>query len=341
MSEDSPLAVSVEDKSDVAFVNRVSTLKLRVKNRSHRILRNIFLCPPPGHWEHGEVKGRYGDVQLMWGGGIRKGCLVMLPNDRTELHPGEEGIAYFLLYPGGRTCGEVDMPLDIYVGDDRVGSKTLKIKVLKGDIRAYVYRPRYVPIIDERVLPLVRRVIEEYGVPDVKTEIWPFDISVRAPGPRVEVYFEDRKIGMITGDVGSGFMHIAKIKVLRNVFVGEAPSPEGGRRWYWIVRVWLFWLDKSVFDEVPDEERVEFWVNPDTERVDWVLTDDHWKEVVYKGPVECVDVKITGGVHRTLRAKLIGLVRSYHPPSIRNMKKYLVSDDSRDPRRRALTLEHL
>ena len=85
MAQKLPITAVVVDGSDLAFANRVSTLKLKVRNVSGRTIRRVYLSPPADFWEKGEVKGRYGDVQLMWGGGVTKGCLVMLPGDRTEL----------------------------------------------------------------------------------------------------------------------------------------------------------------------------------------------------------------------------------------------------------------
>lgn len=76
---------------------------------------------------------------------------------------------------------------------------------MKGDLRAYVYRPRYVPRLDESILPLVKKVIENYGVPDVETRVWPMGVSPGVPAPRVEVFFEDKRVAEITGDIGSGF----------------------------------------------------------------------------------------------------------------------------------------
>lgn len=339
VSRGKPLAIKVEDNSDLIFANRVSTLKLRVKNLSGRVLRNIYLAPPPDYREEREVKGKYGDLQLMWGGGIVKGCLIMLPKDRTELKPGEEGIAYFFAYPEGRKSEEIQTPLNIYIEDEIMDCEIINVKIIKGDIRAYVYRPRYVPRINESILPLVKKVIEDYGVPDVETRVWPVGMTTGVPGPKVEIFFEDKKVAEITGDIGSGFMHIAKIKVHRNVFIAEALSPKGGRRWYWVARIWFFWLDKNVFDEVPDGERVELWINPETEEVDWLITDAHWKEVAYRGPVECAEVKITGGLHKTLKSKLTGLVKSYHAPRVENMERYMISSDSRDPRKIPLTVQ--
>ncbi|RLF08913.1 MAG: hypothetical protein DRJ69_05580, partial [Thermoprotei archaeon] len=234
MPRGKPLDIKIEDDSNLTFANRISTLKIKIKNESGRTLRNIYLTPPPDFWEEREVKGKYGDVQLMWGGGIVKGCLVTLPHDRTELKPGEEGIAYFLVYPGGGSLGEIQAPLNVYIGEEFIECKTINIKIIKGDLRAYVYRPRYVPRLDESILPLVKKVIENYGVPDVETRVWPMGVSPGVPTPKVEIFFEDKKVAEITGDIGSGFMHISRIKVHRNVFVAEAPSPEGKRRWYWV-----------------------------------------------------------------------------------------------------------
>ena len=341
MPASQPVSVSVEDQSDIAFAKRVSTLKIRVRNDSKRILSRVYLSPPLLYREKREVKGRYGGLQLMWGGGVARGCLVMLPGDRTELRPGEEGVAYFLMYPERRGLGEVRIPLEVYVGNRNVGRVNIRVNVLRGGLRARVYRPRYAPLIQDSMLPLVRKVIEEYGVPEVESRVWPLDVSTGALHPRVEVFFEGKRIAVITGDVGSGFMHVSRIKVITNVYVAEAPSPGDGRRWYWVVRTWFFWLDKSIFDEVPDAERVELWVNPDTERVDWLVTDAHWREVAYRGPVDYARVIIVGGVHKTLRSRLVGLIRSYHPPKARNMKLFMVSPDSRDPRQKALTLQLL
>ncbi len=335
------ISAKIEDGSDLAFANKVSTLKIRVRNESDHAVDRVYLSPPPGFWEKGEVKGRYGEVQLMWGGGVLNGCLVALPGDKTVLASKGEGLAYFLVFPSSRCPEEVDIPLDVYVGEEGVERLEFKLRVEHGGLKAHIYRPRFVPRIDESILPLVKKVIERYGMPDVETRTWPIDMSAGTIKPKVEIYFEGVKIAVITGDIGSGFMHISKIKVLRDVYVGEAPTPKGGRKWYWVARVWFFWLDKSVFDEVPDAERVELWINPDTEEVDWLVTDAHWREVAYRGPVECAEVRIIGGVHRTLRSKLVGLVKSYHPPKVENMELYMTSADSRDPNSEALTFQYL
>ena len=340
MPKGMPISASVEDNSDLVFANRVSTLKLRIRNVSKEVIPRVYLTPPSEYWEENEVKGKYEDVQLIWGGGVSKGCLVMLPGDRTELEPGNEGVAYFLVYPQCRRSKEVSVPLNVLVDDEQTGRVNLKLKVVWGDPRAYVYRPRYTPLLNESMLPLVRRVVEEYGVPDVETRVWPLDISSTGVRPKVEILFEGMRVAVITGDVGSGFMHVSKIRVHRDVFVAEGPSPEGLRRWYWVARVWFFWLDRSVFDEVPDAERVELWINPDTEKVDWLVTDAHWKEVAYRGPVECAEVKITSGVRGIFSAKIARLVRSYHPPQPVNMRIYRASDDSRDPRLKVFTLQY-
>lgn len=328
------LSLRVEDGSEVVFPRKVSTLKLTVKNESRRVLRRVCIAPPSLYREREEVKGRYDGLQLLWGGGYDRGALVTLPGDRIEIRPGEEGVAYFLLHPEPPSYRVINVPLDVYVEGRLARRFSVRIKVLGRGLLSYVYRPRYVPRIRTTFLDVVRRVVEEYGVPEVESKVW----AIGAPSPRVEVLVDGKRASVITGDVGSGFMHLSKIRVLTDLYIAEAVDPREHERHYWVVRTWFFWLNKTAFDEAPDAERVEVWVNPDTEMVDWLVTDAHWREVVYRGPVECAWVRIEGGEHRSLVSKLIGLLKSYHPPKVRNMELHAISPDSRDPRSVAVTI---
>ena len=328
------LSLRVEDDSEVAFLRRVSTLKLVVRNKSGRVLRRICLAPPPLYREREEVKGRYNGLQLLWGGGYDKGALVTLPGDRIEVQPGEEGVVYFLLYPELSSPRVVNVPLDVFIEGRLVKRFTVRVRVLGRGLMSYVYRSRYAPRLRKELLNTVKKAVEEYGVPEVESKVW----ALGTPRPRVEVLLEGKRVVLVTGDVGSGFMHIGKIHVLTDLYIARALDPEKRERCYWVVRTWFFWLNKSVFDEAPDAERVEVWVNPDTEMVDWLVTDAHWKEVVYRGPVECAWVRIEGGEHRSFVSKLVGLLKSYHPPRVRNMRLYAVSPDSRDPRSAAIAI---
>ena len=67
--------------------------------------------------------------------------------------------------------------------------------------------------------------------------------------------------------------------------------------------------------------------------MDWVITDRHWREVAYKGPVDYAKIRITAG-----RSILRGRISSYHPPVVQNMEKYKTSEDSRDPHVKPITL---
>ena len=106
--------------------------------------------------------------------------------------------------------------------------------------------------------PLVEEVLRTEGIPEVDTLIWPLNISGEIIRPRLQVYFNNNLVAKITGDIGTGIVHISDITVHRDIYIALAPHPvTGERKWYWVLRLWFFWLDPSIFDEVPDAERVE------------------------------------------------------------------------------------
>ncbi|RLE83864.1 MAG: hypothetical protein DRJ41_04170 [Thermoprotei archaeon] len=324
----------VEDDSNIIFPGRISTLKLVIKNKSRYVLKSVYVTPPEDLRDRKKVRGIINGVQITWGGGIIEGAAVILPNERRFLLPEEKGIAYFLVHSSSHKRRTLELPLEVYGEYRHLGKFSINLQICPRDLRAYVYRPRYKPIISNGLLDLVReKILEEYGVPSIDVHIWN-----TFPSPRVQILFEGNELGEITGDVGSGFRHLFKINVHKDLFIGLAKEPKSNeKRWYWVLRVWFLWLDKSLLDEVPDAERIELWVNPDTYEVDWVVTDLHWKEVVYRGPVSKVKVKIKGGTGLLKRF----LVRSYHPPYITNMEKYLTTEDSRDPNARLKSIYEL
>ncbi len=330
------LSVSAEDGSSLVFSNRLSTLKLVLTNVSDEPLRDVYLVPP---MNPKCVLGEVGDLELMWGGGHVRGYLITLPGDRTVVRPGEGAVAYFLLHTGVRRNEKVEVPLRVYMGEEEVGVLRIPIEVRYGDPRKYIYRPRYHPYVNEAMLSLVKDILLS-GLPDVEVRAWPMDPASGLLVPRVEVYFEGEMVARIKGDIGSGFRHIHGIRMVKDLFLGRAFDPiEWRPRWYWVLRLWFLWLDRSLFDEVPDQERVELWINPVTAKVDWLITDEHWREVAYRGPVDYADVRITTTSRRVLKVLgAIGLARSYHPPKVLNMVKERVSPDSRDPKARVVTV---
>ena len=329
------LAIKLTDESHVVFGGRVSTLKILVENRSEKIFREIYLSPPPEYRDERKVMGVYRDFEVTWGGGVRKGALLMLKNDETTLRPGEKGVIYMLAIARAKENVGLKLPLEVYCDSSKVEDAELRVEVKCHNILAFIYRPRYVPRINKSLQPLVEKVLKTEGLPEVDTMIWPVNISEEIIRPRLQVYFNDNLVAKITGDIGTGIVHISDITVHRDIYIGLAPHPvTGEKRWYWVLRLWFFWLDPSIFDEVPDAERVELWINPATERVDWVITDRHWREVAYKGPVDYAKVRITAG-----SSIFRGRISSYHPPVVQNMEKHLTSQDSRDPNVRPLTIE--
>ena len=326
-STDHPLEMKVEDESNLTFPKRVSTLKISLLNHSSELLKSIYLTPPSYLRDEKQVLGLVKGLQVIWGGGNPKGCYIMLPGDRDVLKPKERGVAYFLLYYPYRASGSIKLPLEIYVNNVYVGTFNVDI-TLHADVRGFIYRPRYCPRLNNGMLEFVKKILRDQGIPDVEIYVWKTLFM-----PKVQIILDGVEIATIVGDVGSGFRHFSKIRLHRDIFIGYAPDPiTKDKRWYWVVRVWFFWLDKSIFDEVPDAERVELWINPDTNKVDWLVTDKHWREVAYRGPVDNAKVKIEGG-SRTYMP-----LRSYHPPVVTNMPRVCVSEDSRDPRVSARTI---
>ena len=332
---DEALELRILDESDIIFPNRVSSLKVEVKNVSERPLSSIVLVPAKEVIAKGTVEGHVEDLRVMWGGGFREGAHVLLPGDKETLKPGESGVVYFLLYYPSRKRVRLTLPLDAYVSGHYLGRFNVDLRIYTRDVRGYIYRPRYCPKICEDLLTLVRDVLSEYGVPSIEIQAWHGLL-----GPRVQVFFEGREVANITGHVGTGIRHLSKIDVHHDIFVGRAREPKSSiRRWYWVVRVWFFWVIRSYFDEVPDAERVELWINPDTSMVDWVVTDEHWKEVAYKGPTRCAEVKLVSTTDTGISFKrLVRFVRSYHPPVVTNMDVGKVSDDSRSPHGSPVTI---
>ena len=337
-----PLEIEVRDDSNIVFSNRVSTLKLLVKNVSSQTLKSIYLTIPKDYREKMQVLGRIGDIQVMWGGGCLKGCKILLPEDIDVLKPGQSAVAYFLLYAPLLTSKNVDLPLEVYSENKLVQKFNVNIKICYPDIRSHIYRARYRPKINLTLMNQVKEILEKYGIPSIEVYVWK-----SPPTPNVQIMFEGKEVAFIKGDIGSGFRHIFKIRMHRDVFIGEAKDPiSGSSKWYWVVRLWFFWLDKSIFDEVPDAERIELWIDPEKRRVDWAITDSHWKEVVYKGPVEGVRARIIGTSQkfyeilkpRNFQKHLGKIIRSYHPPVIDNMETAQISPDSRDPEKKITTI---
>jgi len=318
---DDLIEVKVEHKSNLAFFNKVSTLKISLLNRSNKPLKSIYLTPPIHLRDRRQVMGLVKGLQVIWGGGNPKGCQIMLPGDRNFLKPNERGVAYFLLYYPRRALEKLTLPLEIYANNTHL--KTVNVDIsLYTDLRGLIYRPRYHPHLNDNMVDLVKKIVGENSIPDAEIYIWRSLLT-----PKVQVFLDGSEVATIIGDVGSGFRHLSKIRLHRDIFIGYAPDPlTENVRWYWVIRVWFFWLDKSIFDEVPDAERVELWINPDTNKVDWLITDRHWREVAYKGPVNNAKIKIIGG------SNIYKPLRSYHPPVVMNMPKVYVSEDSRDPK---------
>jgi len=322
--EISTVDIKVTHQSNVVFTDRISTLKIIVENKTGYNLESLYLTPPDRLKDKRRVRGVIDGVEVMWGGGVLRGAAVVLPEEREVLEPGEKGVAYFLVYSSSREKKTVTLPLEIHSVYGYLREVKIPLHVYPRDLRAYVYRPRYKPVINNLLLNIVKEKIEEYGIPNVDVHIWRV-----FPTPKVQILFEGNEVAVISGDIGSGFRHLFKINMHRDMFIGVARDPkeeDKKERWYWVIRVWFLWLDKSLLDEVPDAERIELWINPDTYMVDWVITDEHWKEVTYKGPIERVEANIRGGSRFWRR-----IIRSYHPPYILNMKRCNVSADCRNP----------
>ncbi|MCD6368307.1 MAG: hypothetical protein J7L38_00750 [Thermoproteales archaeon] len=312
--------VHVEDGSNNILSNRVSTLKLKIINKSDRSFEGIYISPPRTLLDQRLVRGLVDRLEVMWGGGRREGYLLMLPGDRDEIRPSESVIAYFFLYYPYRQGMEVTLPLHIHDRREVFGSVRIPISVHPFNLEGYIYRPRYKPMLHGGMRSEVKKIIEHYGVPEIKTFIWQLI-------PRVHVFFDEREIAVVSGDLGSGLRHVSGINIKNDLFIGKASDLEGRKRWYWVVRVWFFWLNKNIFDEVPDVERIELWVNPDNLTIDWLITDRHWREVVFRGPVKKAKIKIVGGAFTHLDR----IVRSYHPPIPVNMREAAVTPDPRNP----------
>ncbi len=312
--------VNIEDNSNVILPNRVSTLKLRITNKSGKSFKKIYVSPPRVFYDRDLVRGLINKLEVMWGGGHIDGYLLMLPGDRDVIEPGESVVAYFFLCYPLRQKLRLILPLYIHNKREIFGTVKVPVNISSFNFRGYIYRPRYKPVLREELVDEIKEIVENYGVPEIKTYVWQVL-------PRVHIYFDEREVATISGDIGSGIRHIFAIKIKNDLFVGKALDLEGRKRWYWVIRVWLFWLNKNIFDEVPDAERIELWINPDTQVVDWLITDKHWREVVFKGPVKMARVKITGGTF----SHLDRIIRSYHPPTPVNMVEVNVSPDSRDP----------
>ena len=313
--------VEVEDASNRVIPNRISTLKLKVTNRSKIVFRNVYLCPLKRYFDVKSVCCTIDGLKVIWGGGKSEGYKLMTPSDLSELKPGDSVNAYFLLHYPFRKEAKVKLRLSLRNARGELSEVEVPITVESNGMKEFLYRPRYKPVLNESLLNRVEGILKDYGVPEVQTFIWQLF-------PKVHVLLDGREIALITGDVGSGLGHASKVNIKEDLFVGFLRDPKGAGNWYWVVRVWFFWLSKSLFDEVPDAERVELWVNPDTFKVDWLITDRHWREVVFKGPVERAKVKIVGGSFTHLDR----IFRSYHPPIPIGMKQVYVSPDSRDPR---------
>ncbi|WXG42538.1 MAG: hypothetical protein WED04_00265 [Promethearchaeati archaeon SRVP18_Atabeyarchaeia-1] len=85
---------------------------------------------------------------------------------------------------------------------------------------------------------------------------------------------------------------------------------------YWIFRHMYFWP----FEATPslkgfaheDFERVEVWVNADTGKPEWSLSDYHWRELWYKIPELDEDIAIQASFNKNFHTPSVSVIRRSH-----------------------------
>ncbi|OYT61128.1 MAG: hypothetical protein B6U69_04240 [Thermofilum sp. ex4484_15] len=215
------LEVGVEDSSNTVISNRISTLKLKVTNRSRITFDNVYLCPPREYFEPRSVCCRVNGLRIMWGGGKAEGYKLLTPGDSSKLVPGSSVAAYFLLYYPFRRSTNLKLKLSLRDSEGEIGEVEIPIKVESHGVKEYIYRPRYKPVLNESLLMKVEDVLKSYGVPEVQTFVWQIF-------PKVHVLLDGKEVALITGDVGSGIGHASKVNMKEDLFVGFLRGVDNG-----------------------------------------------------------------------------------------------------------------
>jgi hypothetical protein len=94
---------------------------------------------------------------------------------------------------------------------------------------------------------------------------------------------------------------------------------------YWVFRHMYFWP----FEATPslkgfsheDFERVEVWVNADTGKPEWSISDYHWRELWYKIPELDEDIAVQASFNKNFHTPTVSVIRRSHLQEVKAGKE--------------------